>query len=291
VDAAALFQGRTVATRATLLALGATGYDLTAAVRAGRLIRVRRGHYALPTLEPRTWQAVRIGGVLTCISAADHYGIWVPVHREAHVAMRPNASRMRRPRRRPERLTPHNRGGCALHWWPLLDEPGAHAVTVLDCLAHIIRCQPRPIALAALDSALHHRLITWPEVERVFGAVPMKHAGLMSEIDARSMSGLETIVRTLLRDAGLDVRLQVPFRGVGRVDLVVEGCVVVETDGRRFHEGPEREHRDYRRDAVLASRSRTTLRFEYWQVMREPELVLAAVLGALRAHRESPRGR
>lgn len=284
MDVAALLYGDRVATRAYLVARGATGYQLTAAVRAGTLIRVRRGHYAIPGLEPRAWQAVRIGGVLTCLSAAAAYGIWVPPHLEAHVAIKRNAARLRSPRFRYERLTAENRRGCTLHWWPLMEPVGAHTVSIADCLAHLIRCQPRSIAVAALDSALHTGAITRGGLRRILDAVPAGFAGLAADVDHRAMSGLESIVRLLLKDAGLAVEPQVSFPGVGAVDLVVEDCVVVETDGKEFHDAPEFRKRDYRRDARLAALEYTVLRFDFEQVMFQPEEVLAAVHGSLRAH-------
>lgn len=279
-----------IAARRQLMRLGMSPLDLTEGVRAGRLLRVRRDRYALPSTEPSILEAVRIGGLLSCVSAADFHGIWVPDEPFTHIAMTHEASRMRSPHNRFVPLSPDNRDGCELHWWPLV-EPGAaslYSVSAVDSLAHIIRCRPRPVAVAALDSALFEKKITHSDLDRIFAAVPAKFAPLRGEVDARSMSGLETITRLMVRDAGLHCGLQVHFRGVGDVDLLIEHCVVVETDGRKWHDEESAQRRDYDRDAALAARGYIVLRFNYRQVIYHPEQVMAAILGALRSHRRGP---
>lgn len=279
-----------IATRRQLMRLGMFPLDLTEGVRAGRLLRVRRDRYALPSTEPAILEAVRIGGLLSCVSAAAFHGIWVPDEPFTHIAMVHEASRMRSPRDRFVPLSPDNRDGCELHWWPLVEPDAAslHSVSVVDSLVHVIRCVPRPVAVAALDSALFERKIALSDLNRIFAAVPAKFAPLRDDIDARSMSGLETIVRLMVRDAGLRCELQSHFRGVGDVDLLVEGCVVVETDGRKWHDEEPVQRRDYDRDGALAARGYIVLRFNYRQIMYHPEQVMAAILGALRSHRQGP---
>ncbi|MDN5726574.1 MAG: hypothetical protein L0G99_11685, partial [Propionibacteriales bacterium] len=48
------------------------------AVREGRLIVVARGWYALPDASSDVLRAIRLGGRLDCVSAAQHHGLWVP---------------------------------------------------------------------------------------------------------------------------------------------------------------------------------------------------------------------
>lgn len=55
-------------TRAELLAAGMTARGLTDAVKTGRLIRLRNGHYATPAVEPHLQRAVRFGGRVGCVS-------------------------------------------------------------------------------------------------------------------------------------------------------------------------------------------------------------------------------
>jgi len=96
-----------------------------------------------------------------------------------------------------------------------------------------------------------------------------------------SEPGLETITRYLLRLAGLRVETQVSIAGLGRVDLLVEGHLIVELDGWEFHGDEKAFEADRRRDTVAASGRYRVLRFTYRQVMFEWPSVYAAVLAAL----------
>lgn len=278
--------GLHIATRRQLLDLGMARQGLTEAVRSGQLLRVRRDRYALPEVERAILEAVRIGGLLSCVSAADLLGIWVPDQPFTHLAMGRDASRMRSPRSRFVPLTADNRDGCELHWWPLIDVDAAslHSVGVRDALAHIIRCQPRMVAVAALDSALYTGRISLADLDVIFASVPAKFADLRDDIDSRCMSGIETIVRLLCLDAGVRCVPQVDFPGIGVVDFVLEGCVVVETDGHSGHASASNQKRDYDRDVALAALGYIVLRFNYRQVMFHPERVMFAIRGALRSH-------
>src|ERR1700712_5051331 len=101
--------GARVLSRAELLAFGATGASLTAAVRARFLLRVRRDHYALPDCDPHVVEAVRIGGGLGCVSALADYGVYVTDSRFTHAHLDPLASRPRSPRNRFDPLSQTNR--------------------------------------------------------------------------------------------------------------------------------------------------------------------------------------
>ena len=261
--------GEPVATRRQLVRVGAAPHELTAAVRSGALMRVRRGYYALPDLEPQLMHAVRIGGRLGCVSAARRLGIWAAVPQFAHVAMRHEASRMRSPKDRFAGLTVENLDGCELHWWrlPRALRPNLHTVGSAEALAHIARCQPRELAVASFDSALNQGFVGPLELDAIFGVLPGKLHYLRDEVDGRCMSGIETLVRLMLVDAGIEFRLQVEFRGVGTVDFVVAGCVVVETDGRLGHVDQTSQLRDYRRDAALIRLGFAVVRLSYAQVM------------------------
>jgi very-short-patch-repair endonuclease len=61
--------------------------------------------------------------------------------------------------------------------------------------------------------------------------------------------------------------------------------VIIETDGRGNHDGVANQRRDYDRDLALAALGFGVVRCDYPEVMHHPERVLAAILGALRSHR------
>lgn len=83
--------------------------------------------------------------------------------------------------------------------------------------------------------------------------------------------------------AGLRVEPGVRIAGVGWVDLVVEGRVVVELDGFAYHSGRAEYREDRRRDRELVRQGYLVLRFTYEDVMRSPSMVVRAVQAVLTA--------
>jgi len=103
-------------------------------------------------------------------------------------------------------------------------------------------------------------------------------------VDARAESGLESIVRVLACQLGFRVQSQVRIDGVGRVDLVVERWIAVETDGTAFH-GVSLSARDRQRDSRLSARGMTTLRPGYVLVVFDQKAVAEQLIGAVATHR------
>lgn len=64
--------------------------------------------------------------------------------------------------------------------------------------------------------------------------------------------------------------------GVGPMDLLVEECVDVETDGK-LHERPSARANDYARDAAAQALGIPTVRFTFRDVVRTPDLMVAKV--------------
>jgi len=93
---------------------------------------------------------------------------------------------------------------------------------------------------------------------------------------------LETRARVALRAAGLLVEPQVHLPGVGRVDLVVEGLLVVETDGRATHTLSEAFDVDRRRDRAALLAGYAVMRFGYADVMGDIDGVVQQVRAAVR---------
>jgi len=278
-----------IRSRAELRARGATGRELTAAVGAGELVRVRRGLYALPETPDAVLTAVRIGGRVSCVSALAQAGVWVYESPFAHLQMPPSASRSRSPADRLVALTPDNRDGCELHWSALVrpDAAHRHLVSPVDAMIMAVRCQHPWFAVASLDSALRVGYLAWSELDPVFHGLPARLHYLRPLIDHRSDSGLESVMRMILLDAGIETEIQVRIVGVGRVDFVVAGCVVVETDGAAFHGDAERP-RDYDRDLTLATLRYTVIRVNYRQVMFQKSRVVLAIRTAIANNLCSP---
>lgn len=279
--------GKTVASRAELRAMGATGRMLTAAVRYNHLVRVRRDHYALPTTERSVQEAVRVGGRLGCLSALAHAGIFVGDARFTHAHVEPGSSRCRNPNNRFLPLNATERDGVELHWTPLVrpEEATEYSVGIVDALAQAVRCQHPWLAIASIDNALFTGAIRDQDIADLFASLPTQYQELRALVDGRAEAGQESVLRMIVRQAGLDCELQVHIAGVGRVDIVVEKCLVLEADSRLAHDGWELHVRDRNRDLDLARRGYASLRPVYQRIMYTPAQVREAIVTLLATNR------
>ena len=270
-------------TRAELRANGMSGRAITAAVRAGLLIRARRDRYLSPEAPSRLIQAVRIGGRLGCLSLLSVLGVFVWDSSTLHVHMERGASRMRAPDSRERALAPRRtRDGVVLHWHRFAVGPMRATVDIVDALAHAVRCQQPKHAIATLDSAVQKGLVTPDDLDDVFAALPSRFSVLRRFVDGRSGSGTESLVRLLLARLGCAVALQVSFAGVGFVDLVVDGWLVIECDSKAHHSSWDEQRRDYRRDLALARQGYCVLRLTAEDILYREDEVLTALRGLLR---------
>lgn len=281
---ATLFTGDEVLVRRQLIARGANVTQLAAAVHDGTLVRVRRGYYCLRDLDARVQQAVRVGGRLSCASELRHRGVWALGGDEVHVQVVPNAARLRDP---DDRFEPIDRDltGCRVHWRNLRRAPQGHAhVSLFDALLVAMTCLPEREALAALDSALHLRVLSRRSLGELAEHLPGNRRHLVAWADGGAASGIETFVRFLCLVAGLRVRTQPVVVGVGRGDVEIEGVLIVEADSHEFHDA-EVTARDRRRDAGYLRAGYTPLHFRYAQIVYEPREVADTILAALATHR------
>lgn len=264
-----------VVRRDDLLRGGWRPRQIARAVRDGRLLRLRRDRYARADLDPHIAKAVRAGGRLCCVSLLRIIGVFVLDEDAFHVHVPPNAGRL-----------PKRAEGLRMHWGALTSRAGRlHAVSVPDAVLQAMRCQGERAALATLDSVLHHRLMTVRELERLFEQLPARFAVLVKLVDGSAESGPETFLRLILRALGLDFETQVEIPGVGRVDFVVEGWLIIECDSRAHHGGWEQQKRDRERDMAAAMSGYVTVRPVAADIFSSPDRVreqIAAVVAALR---------
>ncbi|MET4703171.1 hypothetical protein [Frigoribacterium sp. UYMn621] len=274
-----------VADRRTLLAYGATGAGLTSAVRGGYLVRPRRDHYVLQGTPIPVVQAVRVGGRLGCVSALHLLGAFAMDSGTPHIHLLRSASRLRSPHSRWINLADSERDDSVLHWWPLLDstDVSEHAVGVREAVAQVVRCQEPWHAIATLDSVLHQGLLSLDELSALFRQVPERCVMLLGQLDGRAEAGQESILRLLMRQLGLHCEIQVEVTGVGRVDMIVEGILILEADSRLAHDGWEMHVRDRNRDIDSARQGYMSLRPAYQRTMFDPTAVQEAVLALLAA--------
>lgn len=243
--------------------------QLDGLVAGGQLLVLRRGVYASAQLAEPIQRAVRAGGRLACISAGESFGLWRPPDPRVHAHF--------------DRAGSRARGEVVRHWWPVVDAVERTRTGLLDTLAHVVRCQPRPFAVAVLDSAMHEGLVTLAEIDRVLTRVPARHRMQLATLDALAESGVESLIRVALMGAGLRCESQVTIPGVGRVDLLVEGRVIVEVDGRRWHNG--QQSRDYARDLAAQAAGFAVVRADYAHAIAHSDPVVGAVRRALRRPR------
>lgn len=195
-------------------------------------------------------------------------------------------SRMRSPDDPRSPLRPAHRKDVVLHWSPLRGEGATlGCVPLFDAVAQAVRCQSARAAVATIDSVLHLGLMSWAEVRSVFDALPARYRVILRLADGIAESGPETLLRLLLRRAGLRYEAQVRIPGVGRVDFVVEGRLIIECDSKAHHEGWEKQRRDRKRDLAAAALGYATLRPLAEDIMYRPEEVRAAMRGLMRASR------
>jgi very-short-patch-repair endonuclease len=263
------------ARREDLLAAGVTPKRLRVAYAKGRVVREWRGCYALPDAHRAVVDARILSGRISCVSALDLFGL-------------PLMSRSTRT----HVLVPRDRGfasrdtratrGALLHRADYRESPGSEVVTsvttALDIAGHCVD----PLGhLVLIDAAVHRGLIGCADVATFRESSRSRREFLTVHLDGRAESLLETITRYRLTSAGLAVESQVRIAGVGRVDLLVEGWLVVELDGRDYHFDERAFAEDRRRDRKLAALGYTVLRFTYDDVVRHSERVLEDVLAVL----------
>lgn len=243
-----------------LINAGMTPAELARAVRSGELLRPRRGYYLEADTHPQVVEAIRCGGKLDCVALLARLGIFVLDTHGAHVQLDRDASRVPPPSRDTVR-----------HWRPTHAPADATTVPLIEALAQSVRCQGARATVATLDNAWHLRLVEETDIRAVFDLLPRRYRVLLDLLDPRSESGPETLVRLLLRALGCNVELQVLIEGVGRVDLLVDGWLIVECDSRAHHGGWAALANDRRRDLAAAARGYATIRVLAEDVFLRPE--------------------
>lgn len=172
---------------------------------------------------------------------------------------------------------------------PLRVTPAAE--TVLACAAEL----PLDEAVAIADSAIRRHRCTLEELHAALRArTGLGRAAHLRAVlrwcDPQCGSVLESLLRVLLALGGLPLPvtqhvLRDPVTGrERRVDFAWPAVrLVVEADGRRWHDPEDARDRDRRRDNTAAVLGWTVLRFSWREVVHEPQLVVASVRAALAA--------
>lgn len=265
--------------------LHADGFGRSAiaqAVRRGLIVRVRQGWYAEPGRTDELVRAARVGGRVTCSTALELQGFWVIGDARLHVAVAAASTQLRHSRDKTRRLaTDHAQ--VRVHWTDGAARPGSRLmVRTVDALRDYAQCASAELVGATADSIVHHKPKLHREIQRFADGSAATVRRVLAEVDGRSESGTEFLVRwRLRRRLRPSMRAQVKIEGVGRVDLLIGERLVVEVDSRRYHTDPDRFEKDRRRDAALSLRGYRVLRFSYHQVIDRWPSVDAAILAAV----------
>lgn len=260
-----------VARTATLLRAGFTPTGIRTAVAAGEIHRLRHGVVALPGARADFVAAVLANGTLTCVSAAPFHGIW-RLHE-------------------PERLhllcahgsAPGSAPGAVLHRVSLVPPEFPQPVASLtDTVLHALRCRPPVDAAVMVESALLQGRTTLDYLRlRLPGNRNGAARAVLELVDGTADSAIEVVARLLFRSQGIYTQTQVNLPGIGFVDFLLEGFLIVEIDGNTHLERRQVKKDRARNNASMLA-GYAVLRYGYHDVVYNPQKVVDEVWQVLR---------
>ncbi|HWS51935.1 MAG TPA: type IV toxin-antitoxin system AbiEi family antitoxin domain-containing protein [Microbacterium sp.] len=257
-----------VARGVRLREFGLTRRMLSRAVQEGSIVRVRPGVFAVPTAPTAVIEAAAHGGAVTCLTALRLHGVWTLGEDERlHVWLGGSGRRH------------HSACTCVSHYSEGAMELGLAPLE--QVLLHVYQCHGEETFFAAFESALRQRKITQAARSRIRARLPGSARWLVDFARTDADSGLESLLRLRLHLLGIRLECQVTIPTVGRVDFVIAGMLILETDGKEYHDGESHRHRDLVRDAAASRLGYETLRFDYSLVVHDWPVVEAAIIAAV----------
>lgn len=246
-----------VASARQLAELGATRRAVASAVAGQHIRRQARGIYSCTHVESDLASATRAGCLIDCVSALARHEVWSGIAPHGlHLRARPHQHLGRT-------------GGARVHWAATHGTAApVGEVSAVDALLSVLRCLPPDDALASVESALRLGYLDERDFEILWSFAPQWARRILARRDSGAQSGLETHTRLKLIDAGHAVRTQVRVIGTSPLDLLVDECVGVETDGHKWH--ADRFMKDRTKDIVVEGAGIRVLRiggphiFETW---------------------------
>ena len=246
---------------------GLTRHQVAAICRRGVIERPRNAWFVDPALPWRGKHAVRVGGVLTCISAAEELDLPVPPEgwRKIHVLLPHNAPRVRHHRDKQHYVVPGEDQEVELHWAAVPGTLPGWRTGLVDTLLHLADCVPVEWWIAALDAAMHQQrekppLMSSDGFAELQDRLPERLRGEVERVDPLAGSCLETLLRLGLVSRAIGpFTLQFAPRAHQMVDFLLPGKLIVEVDGAAFHDPAK----DAIRDAYFRGLGYRVLRFDY----------------------------
>ncbi|MCO1338625.1 hypothetical protein BJH93_06935 [Kocuria polaris] len=226
--------------------------------------RPRADIIADPGLHPNAMEALRLAAALTCVSAAEFTGGWV--------LTTPSGLHLAAPHG-------HPLGPC--RFAVVRHRSTIAATLVVDptqmCL-HAAGCLEPVESAVIVESALVRGLVTLDDLHARLGN---RHGRIARQclalVRGVADSPIEVVVRAGLLAARLDFREQVELPGIGRVDFLVAGRLIVELDGWQWHGNRTAWQHDMRRDQEAARSGYRTIRFSASQVLNGADSVIETI--------------
>lgn len=282
-----------LARRKQLAELGIGRSRVDRALADGSLLPVRPGWVATREADQLAVIAVLRGARLTGATALRSYDVWDGDDRRVHLQVPPNAHRVRQhpstpiAQFSPPKFTPR---GIVTHWsQPMAlarssgsairarssTEP-AWRVPLADAIIQFTRAESAEQIAAVLESAVHEKRLSRSAVALLLIRLPRHQRRRMARLNFLAESGMETIARIRLELLGLRLQQQVRI-GEDRVDIVIDGWLIVELDGDEWHDPVTDRIRTNR----LIRAGYRMLRFGYEEVFGRWEETVATILEML----------
>ena len=269
-----LRQSGGVARSGQLLGAGFTPRDLQRLAGLGAH-QPRRGVFVLPDCDRAFLAAILHNGRLSCASAAGHYGLW-----------------LRSPPGQPHLACRHGHGNGFIRHRTVRfpGHPSLPVAAVEDVALHALGCLAPPASTAIATSAI--RLHGVPR-EMLASRLQADRSGparrILRELDLRAESIVEVDAQHLFRTHGITYDAQVFLPGIGRVDFLLGGFLIVEIDGFAFHSKREDMLRDRTRNNLSAVQGYAVLRYMPEHIWFNPGQVVAEIRSVLAGPRDQRR--
>ncbi|WP_223944792.1 DUF559 domain-containing protein [Arthrobacter sp. StoSoilB20] len=234
----------------------------------------RRGVFMLKDCRAEFAAAIRNNAKVTCASAAGHYGLW-----------------LRRPPERHHLACNHGHGsGFVRHRTVRFDgDPTLPVAGVEDAVIHSLGClEPNAAAAMAVSAVRLHGVPLALLREELSADKSRPALVILQELDLRAESIVEVDAQYLFKAHGIGYDAQVQLPGIGRVDFLIEGMLIVEVDGFAFHADRASLRRDLFRNNASTLKGFSVLRYPPEAIWYEPGRVIAEIRAVLKRLRDVP---
>jgi len=158
-----------------------------------------------------------------------------------------------------------------------------------DVVIHALACLEPPTSTALATSAIRLHGVPLELLKdqlRADRSRPVLKA--LRELDLRAESIVEVDAQHLFRTHGIAFEAQVAVPGVGRVDFLLEGFLIVEVDGFAYHSSRKAFRNDLARNNASTIKGFSVLRYPPEVIWFEPERVLADIRAVLMRRPDAP---